>query len=267
MSGADGRAYRDRDYRGRMGARFASFSASYKESDLWIGVDPPSFSPRMEDFAASLVRSLRLELEAYIALRPEFRSSLAPIADDAGAPPLARAMLAASAAAGVGPMAAVAGAVAEEAGRGVAAEFGCREVLVENGGDLWLLFEQPIEVSVFAGDSPLSEKVGVSIPSELSPLGVCTSSGTVGPSLSLGRADAAMIAARSIGDIGDRGYAPSAALADAWATAVGNAVASADDIEAALALAEGQKGIVSVLVVKDGRMGIRGALPLKLFQA
>jgi ApbE superfamily uncharacterized protein (UPF0280 family) len=76
-----------------------------------------------------------------------------------------------------------------------------------------------------------------------------------------------MVAARSIGDIGGRSYAPSAALADAWATAVGNAVSSADDIETALALAEGREGIVSVLVVKDGRIGIRGSLPLKLFRA
>jgi hypothetical protein len=234
----------------------------------------------MEEFASSMARKLRLELEAYIARRPEFLSSLAPITADPGAPRVARAMIAASGRAGVGPMAAVAGAVAEELGRGLAAEFGCREVIVENGGDLWLRFEDPIDISVFAGASPLSEKVGVSIPSEFSPLGVCTSSGTVGPSLSLGRADAAMVAARSVGGRGEGGRDEggrdeggndggviSAALADAWATAVGNAVSSTDDIEAALALAEGREGVVSVLVVKDARMGIRGSLPLKLFRA
>lgn len=76
----------------------------------------------------------------------------------------------------------------------------------------------------------------------------------MGPSLSLGRADAAMVAARD------------AALADAWATRVGNAVRDPSDIEAALALAEGREGIVSVLVIKGDRMGIRGVLPLKLFE-
>ena len=191
------------------GARFASFSVSYKETDLWIGVDPASYSPRMEDFAASLARSLRLELEAYIAVRPEFLASLAPISGDACAPLIARTMIAASAEAGVGPMAAVAGAVAEDVGAAIADEFGCREVLVENGGDLWLLFEEAIDISVFAGASPLSERVGVSIAPNFSPLGLCTSSGTVGPSLSLGTADAAMVACAS------------AAAADAWATAVG----------------------------------------------
>jgi uncharacterized protein len=237
-----------------MGARFASISVSYKETDLWIGVDPPSFSPRMEDFIAGLARGLRLELEAYIAQRPEFLASLAPIADDEGAPALARAMIAASRTAGVGPMAAVAGAVAEAVGAALALEFGCRETIVENGGDLWLRFEEPVDLSVFAGSSPLSERVGVSIPSALSPLGVCTSSGTVGPSLSLGRADAAMVACGS------------AAAADAWATRLGNAVSSPEDIDEALALIEGRSDILSAILIKDGRMGIRGRLPLKLFR-
>jgi hypothetical protein len=245
--------YLRRDYRARMGARFASISVSYKETDLWIGVDSASYSPRMEDFAASLARSLRLELEAYIAVRPEFLASLAPISGDACAPLIARTMIAASAEAGVGPMAAVAGAVAQAVGAAIAGEFGCREVLVENGGDLWLLFEEAIDISVFAGASPLSERVGVSIAPNFSPLGLCTSSGTVGPSLSLGTADAAMVACAS------------AAAADAWATTVGNAVSSVVDIEAALALTDGREGILAALIVKGDRMGIRGVLPLKLF--
>jgi hypothetical protein len=241
-----------------MGSRFASFGASYKETDLWIGVDPGSFSSRMEDFAASRARTYRLELESYIEERPEFASSLVPIAADPDASqpetrPIVASMLAASAAAGVGPMAAVAGAVAAFVGLDLASEFGCRETVVENGGDVWLRFEEGIELSVFAGGSPLSERVGVSIPPPFSPLGVCTSSGSVGPSLSLGRADAAMVAARD------------AALADAWATAIGNAVSRPEDLDAALDLAEGREGILSVLVIKGDRMGIRGALPLKLF--
>lgn len=254
-----------RDYRGRMGARFRSFTASFKETDLWIGVDPGSYAPAMEDFAASRVRSLRLELEAYIALRPEFLRSLVPLAHDAAAPPIAADMIAASAAAGVGPMAAVAGAVAAIVGEGLADEFGCRELVVENGGDLWLLFEEAMDISVFAGASPLSERVGLSIPPSYSPLGLCTSSGTVGPSLSLGRADAAMVAARDSAGARDTAGIRGAALADAWATAVGNAVAGPEDIEAAVGLCEGREGIVSILVVAGERMGIRGPLPLKLF--
>jgi len=247
-----------------MGSRFRGFQASYKETDLWIGVDPASYDGRMEDFAASRARSYRLELESYCARRPEFLSSLAPIADDLSAPKIARVMMAATAAAGVGPMASVAGAVADFVGADLDAEFGCREIVVENGGDLWMKFAEAIDAAVFAGTSPLSGKVGVSIPPELSPLGLCTSSGTVGPSLSLGRADAAMIAARA--DAAAT-LSRAAALADAWATALGNAVGSEDDIERALDLTAGASGLVSALVVKGGRMGIRGELRLKLFSA
>jgi ApbE superfamily uncharacterized protein (UPF0280 family) len=178
-------------------------------------------------------------------------------------------MIAAGEEAGVGPMAAVAGAVAEFLGRDLDGEFRCREIAVENGGDLWLKFEEDIDAAVFAGASPLSGRVGVSIPAALSPLGLCTSSGTVGPSLSLGRADAAMIAYRSAAEgspSAASAAAPcAAALADAWATALGNAVSSELDIEVALDLTRGAAGLVSALVVKDGRMGIRGELPLKLF--
>jgi ApbE superfamily uncharacterized protein (UPF0280 family) len=258
-----------------MGSRFASFRASFEETDLWVGVDPASYSDRMEDFAATLARRLRLTLDAYIARRPEFRTSLAPISSDRGAPAVAAAMIEAARLAGVGPMAAVAGAVADFVGEALASEFGCRELAVENGGDLWLRFEESLDISVFAGDSPLSEKVGVSISPSYSPLGLCTSSGTVGPSLSLGRADAAMVACRAISSAhvgfgpaalaGPVALAGPAALADAWATAVGNAVETEADIEAAISLADGKERVVSVLVVKGGRMGIRGELPLRLF--
>jgi uncharacterized protein len=262
--------YVRRHYRERMGSRFRGFLASYKETDLWIGVDRGSYDARMEDYAASRARRYRMELESYCAARPDFLASLAPIAADPSAPAVARAMMAAGAEAGVGPMAAVAGAVAEFVGRDIDVEFGCAEVIVENGGDLWMKFADPIDAAVFAGISPLSGRVGVSIPPRLSPLGLCTSSGTVGPSLSLGSADAAMIAYRAeeggAGSEAERaGSACAGALADAWATVLGNAVSSEDDIEKALDATQGARGLVSALVVKGGKMGIRGALSLKLF--
>lgn len=273
--------YVTRLYRRAFSQRFRGFYASYKETDLWIGVDPDSYDPRMEDFAASRARSYRLEIEAYASRMPNFLTSLVPIAEDKDAPPIVAAMIYAGRAAGVGPMAAVAGAVAEFVGRDLDAEFACREIAVENGGDLWLKYATPIDASVFAGESPLSGKVGVSIPPEYSPLGLCTSSGTVGPSLSLGRADAAMVACRRRAST-DTVAAPrpqnkprvfpaptcpegTAALADAWATALGNAVSTEADIEAALDLALGIEGLVSAILIKGGRMGIRGELPLKLF--
>ena len=249
-----GKEYVSRHYRERMGSRFRSFRVASGESDLWIGVDPVSWRPEMELLAAAELGSLRAELESYIARRPEFRRGLEPIAADPEAPGVAAAMLAAGAAAGVGPMAAVAGAVAESVGRAIEAEFGAREVVVENGGDIWLRFEEEIAVSVFAGESPLSERIGVSVPPSYSPLGICTSSGTVGPSLSFGKADASMVACRD------------AALADAWATALGNMVRAPEDIEAALSRAGEAPGLLAALVVIGDKMGLRGELRLRLFE-
>jgi uncharacterized protein len=125
---------------------------------------------------------------------------------------------------------------------------------VENGGDDWLSFRGELEVSVYAGSSPLSERIGIRIPQEFSPLGVCTSSGTVGPSFSRGKADAAMVACSD------------AALADAYATAIGNLVMDEADIEPVLERFSPIPEILSMLIVKGGTMGIRGRFPLAVFR-
>ncbi len=246
-------SYLRREYRGRMGSRFRSFVVAHRETDLWIGVDPASWEESMGAFVFARAVEYRAQLAIYGASRPEFLASFSPIPRDAGAPPVAALMMEAAAAADVGPMAAVAGAVARFVGEDLQREFGAREILVENGGDIWLLFESPVDIAVFAGNSPLSERVGLSLPPGLSPCGVCTSSGTVGPSFSYGAADAAMVVCRD------------AALADAWATAAGNLVTTEADIEPAITRVGTKPGIISVLVVKNGRMGIRGELPLKVF--
>ena len=204
-----------------------------------------------------------MELESYGASHPGssgFFESLEPLEDDASAPRLIRAMLAAARSTtvgkspGVGPMAAVAGAVAEHVGRALQDAFHCTEIIVENGGDLWLAFARPLEIAVFAGDSPLSGIVGIEIDPELSPCGLCTSSGTIGPSLSFGYADAAVALCRD------------AAKADAWATSLGNMIQSAADIEPSLERLREAKELLGALVVVDDRMGIRGQLRLKLLK-
>lgn len=169
--------------------------------------------------ALALLRAAREELEAYVRDRPAFLESLEPLPDDEAAPEVVRAMLRAGLEAGVGPMAAVAGAIAEAVGRPLADGHALAEIVVENGGDLWLRLREPLVVAVYAGLSSLSGTFGVRVgPGEL---GLACSSSTVGPSLSLGKADAAVALARN------------GALADAWATAVGNAVSSRSDPGAA----------------------------------
>jgi ApbE superfamily uncharacterized protein (UPF0280 family) len=194
------------------------------ESDLWIGFDPDAAGRAAEitDAALGVLRTVRAEIEARCGDDPAFLASLEPLPEDPEAPPVVGAMLRAARAAGVGPMAAVAGAVAEAVGRALRARFGLREVVVENGGDLWLAVAEPLTVAVYAGLSSLSGTFGVVVAPELCPCGLATSSGTVGPSLSFGKADAALA------------IAADAALADAWATALGNLVRSRADAEGAV---------------------------------
>jgi ApbE superfamily uncharacterized protein (UPF0280 family) len=157
-------------------------------------------------------------------------------------------MMRAAALAQVGPMAAVAGAIAEYVGKDLLTS--TSQVVVENGGDIFLKVAQNITIGVYAGTSPLSNKLGLKITPEASPLGVCTSSGTVGHSLSFGKADAVTVVARS------------ASLADAAATAIGNLVKEVKDIERGFAYAHSTQGILGVLIIVADKFGAWGDIEL-----
>lgn len=192
--------------------------------------------------AAALVRASRRQIEGYIASHPGFESSLVPIAGDPTAPPVVAAMIAAAALAGVGPMAAVAGAVAEYVGHGLASGGG--DLIVENGGDLFVRSAAPRELLLLAENSAF---VGlrIALPPSPAPIGVGTSSGTLGHSLSFGGADAVMAVAAS------------ASLADAAATAIANTVKGVDHLEAGLARAR-EIGVDGVVVLAGDRMAAWG---------
>lgn len=147
-------------------------------------------------------------------------------------------------------MAAVAGAVAEYVGVRCA-DFTSGEVIVENGGDIFICIERrPLISAIWAGKSPLSGRIGLRITPEATPLGICTSSGTVGHSRSFGTADAVTILSRST------------ALADAAATAVGNMVKTEMDIDAALEYMGGIKEIIGGVIIKGTRLGAWGGVEL-----
>lgn len=220
-----------------------SFTATVKETDLWLLAH--------EDLTRQTERAIldqRRGLEAYIAQRPEFASSLEPLPPDAMAPPLAKAMLAAGEAAGTGPMAAVAGAIAQAVGQELLKL--SPQVVVENGGDLFLAVERELTVGIHAGDSPLSGKLGIKLAPADMPRCLATSSGSVGHSLSLGRADAACIAAAD------------GALADAVATATGNRVQNRADVAAAVEWASQIPGVLGAVVIHQDRMAAWGQMEL-----
>lgn len=237
--------YTDRgEYRRRVEpAGLRSFVVAIGESDLHV-----SASADLAAEARAALAAARADLEAYIRAHPEFRTTLEPWPEDAAAPVIVAEMIAAGRAAGVGPMAAVAGAVAQAVGRTLLRR--SPEVIVENGGDIFMAGAQERVAALFAGTSPLSMKVGLRLPPAPEGLGLATSSGTVGPSLSFGRADAAVALARD------------AALADAAATAIGNRVNSAADLAAAMEFAEGLPGLSGALAVIGEDLAAWGGMEL-----
>ncbi len=236
--------YREREYRNLVSDRnLFSFEVRVKETDLFIRAERD-----LREAAYESVLRCRRQLENYILSRPDFFRSLVPLEEDEFAPSIARRMLRAARSAGVGPMAAVAGAVADQVGEDLLQE--SPEVIVENGGDIFLRSSGEVKMAIYAGDSPLSLRIGLRIPPDPKPRGVCTSSGTVGPSLSFGMADAATI------------LAGSAALADAAATAVGNLVRSPADLETGLEKAREIEGVTGALIVLGRKLAAWGQVEL-----
>ena len=236
--------HQERTYRTQMQRRgLVGFRVAVQETDLMI-LAQRDFKSEVR----SLVIQERQHLERYIEQHPEFLATLTPWPPDPYAPPLVREMIDAAATAGVGPMAAVAGAIAARVGQALMPW--SDEVIVENGGDIFMHVKRPATVSLYAGRSSLSHKVGIRIKPDQQTWGVCTSSRTVGPSLSLGRADAACVVAADT------------ALADACATALGNRVPEAAAINAALEWLADVPGLHGAVVVVGGHLGAWGDIEL-----
>ncbi|MGQ9632461.1 MAG: UPF0280 family protein [bacterium] len=236
--------YRERFYRGWVKDRgLRTFSVAVRETDLLIRA-----TRELGREALAAVVKYRNQIEGYIAGHPDFVDALRPLPVETGAPPIVRDMAKAGELAGVGPMAAVAGAIAEYVGRDLLPL--SREVVVENGGDIFIKSERRRMVGIYAGASPFTGKLAMEIEPEDTPLGICTSSGTVGHSLSFGQADAVVIVSRS------------AALADAAATAVGNSVKGKEGIEAGLARAREIEGVRGSLIIVGNRLGAWGEIKL-----
>lgn len=239
-------SYQERGYRRIVNSGLLSSLVKLAETDLHI-LAPVA----VDDRALQEVAAVRLVLERYIAGCPGFLDSLVPIPVDTSAPAIIQQMQAAGLAAVVGPMAAVAGVVAETVGKTLLGD-GLEEVIVENGGDLFVARSQVCTVAVYAGQSPVSGKLGICLQPEQMPCGVCCSSGTIGHSLSLGIADAVVVVAEDT------------ALADAAATRLGNEVGKKGKkgINRALAVARDIKGIQGVLVVSGEELGAWGQIEL-----
>ena len=247
--------YKERSYR----SRFSNderrwFCVKFLESDLWIGVSNDSYSASMEADTYAMLVDLRRSMDAYLLMDPQYKAALTPYDAGLEAPSILKEMAKVSHKTGIGPMSAVAGAVAQHVAEFLKSQFGVKEVIVENGGDIYAEAHSDMDIAVFAGQSPLSEKIGLHIPAASFPLGVCTSSGTVGPSLSLGRADAVMIVCRDV------------LLADSYATAMANRIKTVYDLQTVIDRIQNIPDILGAIAVKDDRMAICGQFELRLFK-
>jgi len=232
--------YQPRTYRHWVSSPdLTSFSVAVAETDLRI-----SATGDLTEEARRLIIKYRGLLEGYIKEQPLFLSALKPLAAAKGAPSIVREMVRAAHQTGVGPMAAVAGAIAQYVGTELLEL--SPELIVENGGDIFLSSKGERVVAIYAGGSPLSGKIGIRIKGAATPLGVCTSSGTVGHSLSFGRADAVVAVAKS------------AVLADAAATDVGNRVKTVADIAGGLEYAKGIDGLLGAVIILGEKFGAWG---------
>lgn len=225
------------------GKGLCEFQITVSESDLQVFADRP-----LEVETEAAIRRVRRDIELYAAAQDGFIESLRPITAAPGAPEPVRRMCEAGAQYGVGPMAAVAGVVAEFVGRDLLQY--SRQVIVENGGDIFFQTAEPPSFGLFAGEaSPFTGSVRFR-PRAITAGGVCTSSGTVGHSLSFGRAGAVVVLARN------------AALADAAATAIGNTIRTAADVAKVIEIEEERRLLDGVLIAIGEVLGAWGELEI-----
>ncbi len=231
------------------GSRLASFSVTVKETDLWIAVNSFSYNENLKSRVEQVIWNRRHQIESYLETHPHLLTALEPLLPADDAPEIVKVMARAGNRAGVGPMAAVAGAIAEEIGQFLLNL--SEEVIVENGGDIFIKVSEPVNIGIYAGDSPLSGKLALQIKPGQTPIGICTSSGTVGPSISFGLADAAIALSQST------------PLADAVATALGNRVQGPGELETALEFARKIEGITGALLICGDQIAVWGDIELQ----
>jgi ApbE superfamily uncharacterized protein (UPF0280 family) len=216
-----------------------SYSVVVKETDLLVFAEK-----KLERETRELVLEQRGYLEAFIETHPGFAETLAPWQLRDPVPNIISRMVAAGNKSGVGPMAAVAGAIAEQVGLGLLEL--TDQVIVENGGDIFIRTNTPLTVGIYAGKSPLNLKIGIRVNCGQEPVAVCTSSATVGHSLSLGKADAVCV------------LADSCSIADAAATSIGNLIQSPADIQAAISMGKRIREIKGLAIIIDKKIGLWG---------
>jgi len=203
-----------------------------KETDIRITTN----KALCRSFAEERIRLYRWDIEKYIEKDHRFLTALRPLPVELNAAPIIKEMADKSRIANVGPMATVAGAICEFLGRDLIKK-GYKDVIIENGGDIFLKTRKTRLIGIYSGRSKLWNNLCLKVKPKDTPLGICTSSGTIGHSLSFGLADSVVILSKSV------------SLADAVATATCNRINSKQDLQKAIELARNIKGILGAVVI------------------
>lgn len=219
--------------------KILSYEVVYKETSLFIRCE--------KNFKTKILRnliSLRKPIEKYIEKNPEFLTSLKPIVPQKDAPQIIKTMCEVSQKTGIGPMSSIAGTIAEFLGyeilKWIDKENLKKFLIIENGGDIFAYVDEPITIGIYAGkNSPFTDKLSLKINLLNQPLGICTSSGSVGHSLSFGKADATII------------ISSSASFSDTLATATCNLVKTEKDITQAVEFAKSFNETIFVCIIKN----------------
>lgn len=233
--------YQNRFYRDyHKSTSLQSYHVCIEQSDLFIASTYLSSS-----VAKKALTTARNEIENFILQYPQFLTSLKPLDVSSYTAPISW-MLSAAKICDVGPMAAVAGATSRYVGEALLAQND--EVIVENGGDIYISSKVPRKILVYAGSSPVSMKLAIEIPPGTH--GICTSAGTVGPSLSLGLADAAIVLSKDC------------ALSDAAATQLGNYVKNQSDLKSAVKRISSLPNIIGAMAICNDKIAVCGQIKL-----
>lgn len=232
--------YERRTYRQKFDLKgLLTYEVRCAATDLYVA----STIDKREDIL-SMIRKLQKEILDYQDIDQSFLGSLIPVELCPGAPLIVKRMSEAAKKAGVGPMAAVAGGIAELVGCMLTE--GDNEALVENGGDIFAYLKHDLIFSVFCGNDSFFSDFRFKLNAGDMPAGICTSSGRIGPSLSFGDADAACVISRDV------------FLADACATKAANMVKCDEDIKEALDFTRSVRGVTGAVIIRNDKIGLWG---------
>lgn len=242
--------YEERFYRKEMGNNLDSFLLVIEETDLWIGISKGFFNKGLKKELEGYIISYRKELKSYLEIEPEFANSLVPYLSIKDAPDFARRMSNLSLLTDVGPMAGVAGAFSLIVGKYLKNK-GIPEIIVENGGDIYVYGIEKLVTGIYAGESPFSNKINLEIFLGKKEFGISSSSGSFGHSLSFGKADIVTIISENV------------ILSDLMATSICNKVKKKEDINNVIIELKKREEITGALIIMEDKLGAYGNFEIK----